>query len=129
MIFNADRPGIERPVLFCSPPAHIYMQPALFYSPPGCPDVQPASPLCCAACQPALYSIPLACSVVQPDLMRSTPARPLLQPARDEHGSALDRIGSGVKPILAGSGLDRTAILLKIGGSGLDRTDKFVVLM
>ena len=28
---------------------------------------------------------------------------------RDEHGSELDRTGSGLKPILAGSGLDRTA--------------------
>jgi len=28
----------------------------------------------------------------------------------DEHGSGLDRTGSGLKPILAGSGLDRTAI-------------------
>jgi len=27
---------------------------------------------------------------------------------RDEHGSGLDRIGSGLKPILAGSELDRT---------------------
>jgi len=27
---------------------------------------------------------------------------------RDEHGSGMDRIGSGLKPILAGSGLDRT---------------------
>jgi len=27
--------------------------------------------------------------------------------ARDEHGSGLDRIGSGLKPILAGSGLDQ----------------------
>jgi len=34
---------------------------------------------------------------------------------RDEHGLELDRTGSG---------LDRTAIFLKIGGSGLDRTDK-----
>jgi len=43
--------------------------------------------------------------------------------SRDEHGS-------GLTPILAGSGLDRTAIFLKIGGSGLDRTEKiFVVLM
>jgi len=25
---------------------------------------------------------------------------------RDEHGSGLDRTGSGLKPILAGSGLD-----------------------
>jgi len=42
---------------------------------------------------------------------------------RDEHGS-------GMKPNLAGSGLDRTAIFLKTGASGLDRTDKiFVVLM
>jgi len=49
---------------------------------------------------------------------------------RDEHGPGLDRIGSGLKPILAGSGLDRTAIFLKIGGSGLDRTDKiFLVFM
>jgi len=29
---------------------------------------------------------------------------------RDEHGSGLDRTGSGLKPILAGSELDRTAI-------------------
>jgi len=29
---------------------------------------------------------------------------------RDEHGSELVRTGSGLKPILAGSGLDRTAI-------------------
>jgi len=49
---------------------------------------------------------------------------------RDEHESGLDRTGSGLKSILAGSGLDRTAIFLKIGGSGLDRTEKiFVVLM
>jgi len=34
------------------------------------------------------------------------------------------RTGSGLKPILAGSGLVRTAIFLKIGGSGLDRTEK-----
>jgi len=27
---------------------------------------------------------------------------------RDEHGSGLDRTVSGLKPILAGSGLDRT---------------------
>jgi len=44
--------------------------------------------------------------------------------SRDEHGSGLDRTGSGLKPIFAGSGLDRTAILLKIGGSRLDRTEK-----
>jgi len=49
---------------------------------------------------------------------------------RDEHGPGLDRTGSGLNPILAGSGLDRTAIFLKIGGSGLDRTEKiFFVLM
>jgi len=49
---------------------------------------------------------------------------------RDEHGSRLDRTGSGLKPILAGSGLDGTAIFLKIGGSGLDRTAKiFAVFM
>jgi len=30
----------------------------------------------------------------------------------------------GLKPFLAGSGLDRTAIFMKIGGSGLDRTEK-----
>jgi len=43
--------------------------------------------------------------------------------SRDEHGS-------GLKPILAGSGLDRTPIFITIGGSGLDRTEKlFVVLM
>jgi len=50
--------------------------------------------------------------------------------SRDEHGSGLDLIGSGLKPILAGSGLERTAIFLKIGGSGLDRNEKsFIVLM
>ena len=49
---------------------------------------------------------------------------------RDEHGSGLDRIGSGLRPIFAGSGLDRTAIFFKTGGSGLDRIEKiFVVLM
>jgi len=42
---------------------------------------------------------------------------------RDEHGS-------GLKPILVGSGLDRTAMFLKFGGSGLDGTEKiFFVLM
>jgi len=40
---------------------------------------------------------------------------------RDEHGS-------GLKPFLAGSGLDRTAIFLNIGGSGLDRTEKMFFL-
>jgi len=50
--------------------------------------------------------------------------------SRDEHGSGLDWSGSGLKPILAGSSLDRTAIFLKIGGSGLEQTEKiFVVLM
>jgi len=34
--------------------------------------------------------------------------------ARDEHGSGLDRTGSGLKPILAGSGLDRTVIFCKL---------------
>jgi len=53
----------------------------------------------------------------------STPTLRLLY-TRDEHGSGLDRTGSGLKPILAGSGLDRTAICLKIGGSGLDRIEK-----
>jgi len=49
---------------------------------------------------------------------------------RDEYGSGLDRTGSGLKPILAGSGLDLTAIFLKICGSGVDRTEEiFVVLM
>jgi len=37
--------------------------------------------------------------------------------SRDEHGS-------GLKLILAESGLDGTAIFLKIGGSGLDQTEK-----
>jgi len=35
-----------------------------------------------------------------------------------------DERGSGLKSILAGSGLDRTAIFFLIGGSGLDRTEK-----
>jgi len=38
----------------------------------------------------------------------------LLLTSRDEHGSGLDQTGSGLKPILAGSGLDRTAIFLKM---------------
>jgi len=42
----------------------------------------------------------------------------------------LKHAGEVLTPILAGSGLDRTAIFLKIGGSGLDWTEKiFVVLM
>jgi len=49
---------------------------------------------------------------------------------RDKHGSGLDRTGSGLKPILAGSGLDRTPIFFVIGESGQDRTEKiFVALM
>jgi len=47
-----------------------------------------------------------------------------LTATRDEHGWGLDRIWPGLNPILAGSGLDRTAILLKIDVSGLDRTEK-----
>jgi len=47
----------------------------------------------------------------------------------DEHGSGLDRTRSGLKPILAGSGLDRTAIFLKICGPGLDRTEKIFVVI
>jgi len=42
--------------------------------------------------------------------------------SRDEHGS-------GLKPIFAGSGLDRTAIFFTIGGSGLDRTEKIFVVL
>jgi len=38
-----------------------------------------------------------------------------------------DWTGSGLKPILAGSGLDRTALFFKIGGSGLDWTEKIFV--
>ena len=50
--------------------------------------------------------------------------------ARDEHGSGLDRTGTGLKPIVAESGLDQTAIFFKIGRSGLDRTENiFVVFM
>jgi len=52
-----------------------------------------------------------------------------MQYTRDEHGSGLDRAGSGLKLILVGSGLDRTAIFLKIGGSGLDRTEKIFVVL
>ena len=46
---------------------------------------------------------------------------------RDEHGSGLDRTGSGLKPILTASGLERTAIFTKNGGSGLDRTEKILL--
>ena len=41
--------------------------------------------------------------------------------------SGLDRTGSGLKPILAGLGLDRTAIFFKIGGSGLDWTETILL--
>jgi len=52
-----------------------------------------------------------------------------IQP-KHERNRSQKRIGSGLKAILAGSGLDRTAIFFKIGGSELDRTEKiFVVLM
>ena len=43
--------------------------------------------------------------------------------------SGRDEDGSGLKPILSGAGLDRTAIFLKIGGSGPDRTEKFFVVV
>jgi len=36
-------------------------------------------------------------------------------------------IFSGLKSILAGSGLDRTEIFLKVGGAGLDRLRKFLL--
>jgi len=50
--------------------------------------------------------------------------------SRDERGSGLDRTGSELEQILAGSGLDRTAFFWKFGGSGLDSTEKiFLVLM
>jgi len=48
----------------------------------------------------------------------------------DEHGSVLDRTGSGLKPILADQDWIRLQFCLEVGGSGLDRTEKsFVVLM
>jgi len=40
-----------------------------------------------------------------------------------------DECGSGLKPILAGSGLDRAAIFLKIGGSGVDQNEKIFVVL
>jgi len=49
--------------------------------------------------------------------------RKMARASRDEHGLGLDRTGSGLKSILAGWGVDRTAISFKIGGSGLDRTE------
>jgi len=49
--------------------------------------------------------------------------------AGDEHGSRLDRTRSGLKPILAGSGLDRTAIFFKFVGPGLDQTVNFFVVL
>ena len=48
---------------------------------------------------------------------------------RDEHGSGLDRTGSGLRPFFAGAELDRNAIFLNIGGTGLDRTAKFFVVL
>ena len=41
----------------------------------------------------------------------------------------MDRTGSGLKPILAPAGLDRTAIYFKIGGSGLERTEKISIVL
>ena len=52
-----------------------------------------------------------------------------LPSGRDEHRSGLDRTGSGLKPILTGSGLDQTAMFFKIDGLGLDRTEKIFVLL
>ena len=49
--------------------------------------------------------------------LASTPALSMVECSRDEHGSRL-------KPIITGTGLDRTAIFFKIAGSGLDRTEK-----
>ena len=40
---------------------------------------------------------------------------PINPHTRDDHGSGLDWTGSGLKPILAGSGLDRTAFFFKLG--------------
>jgi len=50
-------------------------------------------------------------------------------PCRDEHGSGLDRTGSGLKPILVGPGLDRTAIFLKIGGQDWIGLTKFFLYL
>ena len=58
IIFNAVRPGIERPALFCSPPARIYVQPAVFLLPAGLP--------CCVARRYVFMCSPLARPVVQP---------------------------------------------------------------
>ena len=46
---------------------------------------------------------------------------------KDEHGSALDRSGSGLKPILAGSGLDRTAFFLKLADQDRIGLGKFLL--
>ena len=46
---------------------------------------------------------------------------------RDEHGSGLDRTGSGLKPILAGSELDRTAIFSKLANQDWIGLRKFLL--
>jgi len=51
---------------------------------------------------------------------------PIARPARRLEMST-EQDWTGLKPILAGSGLDRSAIFLKIGGSGLDRTEKILL--
>jgi len=44
------------------------------------------------------------------------------------HAHIRDVHGSGLKPILAGSGLDRTTILLKIGGQDWIGLRKFLLV-
>ena len=48
---------------------------------------------------------------------------------RDEHGLGLDRTGSGLKPILATSGLDRTAFLWKLANQDWIGLRKFLMFL
>jgi len=50
-----------------------------------------------------------------------------VQSCRDEHGSGLDRTGSGLKTILAGSGLDRTANFWKLANQDWIGLRKFLL--
>jgi len=53
----------------------------------------------------------------------------VLLPCRDEHGSGLNGTGSGLKPILARSGLDHTAKLADQGWIGLRNFCSFNVII
>jgi len=51
----------------------------------------------------------------------------MMKSSRDDHRSGLDWNGSGLKPILGGSGLDWTAIFSKFADQDWNRLRKFLL--